>query len=170
MIKDSGERREFETGAVRDITEDKGRCDLLPLDAIADLVSVEYETILMQIEDFKRLGDTHHLKQALLKFSTIAFNTEDNTGKSIANMILEVAKHYQEGAKKYAERNWEKGIPTHCYIDSGTRHLLKYIRGDKDERHDRAFVWNLLGCIWTCNHMPEINDYPIERESKNENE
>ena len=30
-LKDSGARREFGTGAVRDIQDDKGRCDLLPL-------------------------------------------------------------------------------------------------------------------------------------------
>ena len=30
-LKDSGARREFGTGAVRDIQEGKGRCDLLPL-------------------------------------------------------------------------------------------------------------------------------------------
>ena len=34
-IKDSGERKEFSTGAVRDIQEGKGRCDLLPLDVVA---------------------------------------------------------------------------------------------------------------------------------------
>lgn len=30
MIKDSGERRAFDTGAVRDIQTGKGRMDLLP--------------------------------------------------------------------------------------------------------------------------------------------
>ncbi len=30
MIKDDGSRHEFNTGAVRDIQEGKGRCDLLP--------------------------------------------------------------------------------------------------------------------------------------------
>lgn len=30
-ILDSGNRRTFQTGAVRDIQEGKGRCDLLPL-------------------------------------------------------------------------------------------------------------------------------------------
>ena len=34
-LKDSGTRREFETGAVRDICEGKGRCDLLPMDVIS---------------------------------------------------------------------------------------------------------------------------------------
>ena len=37
-LKDSGERRQFESGAVRDISEGKGRCDLLPLDAVGLLV------------------------------------------------------------------------------------------------------------------------------------
>lgn len=37
MIKDSGERTLFETGAVRDMHEGKGRMDLLPLTAIIEL-------------------------------------------------------------------------------------------------------------------------------------
>lgn len=37
MIKDSGERTEFLTGAVRDMHEGKGRNDLLPLNAIMEL-------------------------------------------------------------------------------------------------------------------------------------
>lgn len=36
-IKDSGKRREFKTGAVRDINENKGRFDLLPMLALKDL-------------------------------------------------------------------------------------------------------------------------------------
>ena len=36
-IKDSGERREFTTGAVRDIQEGKGRMDLLPWAAIMEV-------------------------------------------------------------------------------------------------------------------------------------
>ena len=37
MIKDSGNRREFNTGAVRDMAEGKGRMDLLPWDAIIEV-------------------------------------------------------------------------------------------------------------------------------------
>ena len=36
-IKDSGDRTEFKTGAVRDIQTDKGRFDLLPLLTLIDL-------------------------------------------------------------------------------------------------------------------------------------
>ena len=166
MIKDSGERREFESGAVRDITEDKGRCDLLPLDVISDLmIRRKYRNILINIENFKRDGIISHLLYALIDFASIEYGIGFRGQEAeVANMILEVAKHYEEGAKKYKERNWEKGIPVHCYIDSATRHLLKHIRGDKDEHHERAFVWNILGCLWTICHKPELNEYPIREE------
>lgn len=36
-IRDSGERTEFETGAVRDMHEGKGRMDLLPWNAIMEI-------------------------------------------------------------------------------------------------------------------------------------
>jgi hypothetical protein len=74
-------------------------------------------------------------------------------------MFLEVAKHFEEGAKKYGENNWQKGIPVHCYIDSAVRHYLKWLRGDKDEPHDRAFVWNIMCCIWEVDfHKEETHE------------
>ena len=82
----------------------------------------------------------------------------------VSTMFLEVAKHFEEGAKKYGENNWQKGIPVKCYIDSAVRHYLKHIRGDNDERHDRAFCWNIMCAIWTCKNKPELNDYRKEDE------
>jgi hypothetical protein len=75
--------------------------------------------------------------------------------------MIEVSKHYEDGAKKYAENNWKKGMPLHCYLDSGVRHCLKHLRGDTDEPHDRAFVWNMLCLIWTYIHKPELDDIEI---------
>ena len=63
-------------------------------------------------------------------------------------MFLEVSKHYEQGALKYGEYNWQKGIPYNSYIDSAVRHLLKYIDGQKDEPHQRAFTWNILCLLW----------------------
>ena len=153
MIKDSGERREFDTGAVRDIQEGKGRCDLMPLDVVAELIASK---VLKDVHDFQQGGDIIHLACALGHF------IRDCCGDQ-HTMLLEVSKHFEEGAKKYGEHNWQKGIPTHCYIDSAVRHYLKWLRGDKDEPHDRAFCWNIICCIWTCQHKPEMNDY-AERE------
>lgn len=154
-IKDSGERRQFETGAVRDIQEGKGRCDLLPLDVVADMLD---DKVLAHINEFKNSGMTVCLRNAL--YTAWADENMFDEGPS---MFLEVSKHFEEGAKKYGEYNWQKGIPTHCYIDSAVRHYLKYLRGDTDEPHDRAFVWNILCCVWTCKHKPELNDYNPDR-------
>ena len=153
-IKDSGTRREFNTGAVRDIQEGKGRCDLMPLLPISWVIG---EPVLCYIENYKQTGGTKYLVNALK--STALY--EDKL-----TMFLEVSKHFEEGAKKYGENNWQKGIPTNCYIDSAVRHYLKYLRGDKDEPHDRAFVWNIMCCIWTCINKPKLNVY--EEENTNE--
>ena len=104
-IKDSGERTEFASGAVRDMHEGKGRCDLLPLTA-----------------------------------------------------IIELSKHCEEGALKYGEHNIDKGIPQHSLVDSGMRHLIKYMRGDQDENHLRAACWNLMFALNQSIEKPELND------------
>ena len=148
MIKDSGERREFATGAVRDIQEGKGRCDLMPIAVIAKLLDglIGGDYILEQIGKFADTMDTIHLYRALSSFAIIAFNGSPET------MILETSKHFEEGAKKYGENNWQKGLPVNCYVDSAIRHYLKYRRGDNDEPHNRAFVWNVVCCCWEVDY------------------
>jgi hypothetical protein len=157
-IKESGSRREFESGAVRDVAEGKGRCDLLPLALIGHLLQ---DNIFWHLEDYVRRGDADSLRMI-----TESFIENWTTDKETA--ILEVSKHYEEGAKKYAERNWEIGIPLHCYIDSAVRHYLKYRRGDKDEPHDKAFLWNVLGAWWTHINKPELIDLPFAHKEENQ--
>jgi len=161
-LQDSGERRAFTSGAVRDIAEGKGRCDLLPLSVISEYMP---NPILEQIGNFIADGNPKSLWNALDLFQYEGFPMGVvNTTQRIANTLLEVAKHYEAGCDKYGERNWEKGIPLHCYIDSGVRHYLKYLREDNDEPHNRAFVWNMLGAIWTIENKPEFIDIPAAKE------
>lgn len=156
-ILDSGNRREFESGAVRDIQEGKGRCDLLPLDVVGDFLE---DHILQHVYMFQKTNEDLHLFHALDEF------IKNHEKWNMYTAILEVAKHFEEGCKKYGERNWEKGIPVRCYIDSAVRHYLKYRRGDEDEPHDRAFVWNILCAIWTYKHHPDLNEYAKNEEEK----
>lgn len=107
MIKDSGERTEFSTGANRDMSKGKGRLDLLPCSA-----------------------------------------------------ILALARHCEAGALKYGERNVDKGIPQHSFIDSGLRHLFKYLRGDRDEDHLVAAFWNIAWALEQEEQRPEMQDIP----------
>lgn len=165
-LQDSGERRAFTSGAVRDIAEGKGRCDLLPLTVISEHA---HDSILGKIGSFITEGDPENLWDALVFFQYQGFPMDAaNPAQRIANTLLEVAKHYEDGCNKYGERNWEKGIPLHCYIDSGVRHYLKYFRGDDDEPHNRAFVWNMLGAIWTIENKPEFIDMPAVKKWKDE--
>lgn len=108
VIKDSGTRTEFTTGAVRDAQEGKGRMDLLPVRAIID-----------------------------------------------------VAKIFENGAIKYGPNNWRKGIPLSRYMDSGLRHAMKYLRGDRDEDHLSQAIWNFM-CLAETQGMIEEGLLPIE--------
>lgn len=163
-IKDSGERRLFQSGAVRDVQEGKGRCDLLPLEEISVLLGgylskgsqtfIPKDEVVSFINQYVRHGDVTNLYTAIIRF----INNEE---LDPCTAILELSKHYEEGSRKYQERNWEKGIPLHCYIDSGMRHYLKHLRGDRDEPHDRAFLWNMFGAIWTHINKPSLVDLPF---------
>lgn len=104
-IKDSGDRTAFESGAVRDLGEGKGRFDLLPM-----------------------------------------------------CVLLRLARHFEAGAVKYGERNWEKGIPAHSFLDSAFRHLVKYADGWTDEDHLIAAIWNLMCLAWNEEKRPDLMD------------
>lgn len=160
QILDSGDRTEFETGAVRDMHEGKGRCDLLPLEVVSDLLNDDNNLqldVFKRISQFQKSDDVMFLKLALYTF-------ENQHCWDSHTMILEVAKQFEDGAKKYGENNWRKGIPVKCYIDSAIRHYLKWLRGDQDEPHDRAFCWNILCAMWTCQNKPELDDYRKDEE------
>lgn len=152
-LLDSGNRTSYNTGAVRDIQDGKGRCDLLPLGVIGEKLE---SSTLMLINKYVWGGNIDNIWDAII-------GCIGCTEKSLIDAVLDVAIHYEEGAKKYGERNWEKGIPAHSYIDSGVRHYLKYLRKDNDENHKRAFIWNMLGLIYTHNNKPELLDLPFNK-------
>lgn len=161
MIKDSGDRTLFPTGAVRDMQgEDKGAMHLVPLDAVALLFrESEFTRILKHIQNFIDTGDDIELSLAIREFC----NMEEI---SLHQAVLEVSVHYKQGSEKYQPHNWKKGIYISSYISSGLRHLFKHADGQDDERHDRAFVWNMLGAMWTIEHKPEMDDLEEFRERK----
>jgi hypothetical protein len=90
VIKDSGERRTFDTGAQRDRGTMKGRPDLRAVHAL---------------------------------------NRYDRWN--------------EKGAKKYAARNWEKGMPLSEFFNSAQRHMDKLLAGYTDEDHAAAALWNI---------------------------
>lgn len=158
MLEDSGNRTKFESGAVRDIHTGKGRFDLVPLEyahtMLESLSSVSSDIIFL-ISQFKKTKNIQFLQLAIRIFVRKEFLAES----VLYDRFLELAQHYENGAMKYGEHNWEIGIPLHSFIDSAIRHLTKYYRGDADEPHGIAFIWNLLGACWTMEHKPGLDDF-----------
>ena len=161
QIIDSGNRTEFETGAVRDIQQGKGRFDLMPLDIMSKAFGIKFAyeleessiaDVLGDVADFQRTGNEGWLCIAIVHYS-LAVHVD------LPKLMLDVAKHFENGALKYGEHNWEKGIPISRYIDSAVRHLMKDCACETDEDHAAAFVWNCMCAAWTRKHKPELDDY-----------
>lgn len=96
VVKDSGERQQFESGMVRDTTEDK----------------IDY---------------------------SLVFD---------GPMLERLAAHMTKGAKKYSSRNWMKAIndeEKERFRESATRHFVQWLRGDRDEDHAAAVMFNING-------------------------
>jgi len=66
-----------------------------------------------------------------------------------------LARHYENGARKYDDNNWRKGIPLKRYKESALRHLLKAVEGFTDEDHWAAAMWNIAGYLWTEKEISE---------------
>lgn len=91
---------------------------------------------------------------------------EPATGKGRYDLItpiglMRLAKWYELGAEKYAERNWEKGIPVSRCYDAMNRHMVKYLAGYDDEDHLAAIVWNAFAIMHFEEYMPHLQDLPM---------
>ena len=83
-----------------------------------------------------------------------------NPLQCLAFGLKQVSKHYEAGAQKYGENNWQLGQPMSVLLDSGMRHNVKAISEITDEPHCRAAAWNYLCAIWTEMNKPELQNIP----------
>jgi hypothetical protein len=63
--------------------------------------------------------------------------------------ITRLAQHFENGAVKYGDRNWELGQPVSRYLDSAIRHCYKYLEGHREEDHMAAAMWNIHAIMHT---------------------
>jgi hypothetical protein len=76
-------------------------------------------------------------------------------------MLRRLAVHFENGAKKYGDRNWEKGQQMSRYLDSALRHLFRYLEGHRDEDHLAASMWN-VGCMIHTEEMVKRGMLPTK--------
>lgn len=204
-IKDSGNRTEYSTGAVRDARVGKGRVDLMPLSVVNKVLNkatddakyfgfkdcdftisearekLKHDLTMSCLESFIYGGDTDNLVMAI--YYTIVFNDiyiaeylssakemevkVTNNDIPVKQLIADTMRvcsiHFENGTLKYGERNWEKGIDLHAFIDSAGRHYLKLVAGFDDEPHHLATIWNMMCAVWTHKNLPQMNDLPCKK-------
>jgi hypothetical protein len=80
--------------------------------------------------------------------------------------LMAVAGIMEKGAERYDARNWEKGIPLSRFVDSGLRHLFKWLIGWRDEPHLAQACWNFMCLLDTQLRIEQgvlevsLNDLP----------
>lgn len=75
-------------------------------------------------------------------------------------MIDRYAAHLTKGAKKYGRRNWQLACSPEeleRFIQSACRHFRQWLRGDVDEDHMAAVIFNLNAAEYVKEKLSENN-------------
>jgi hypothetical protein len=72
--------------------------------------------------------------------------------------LRRLAETYAEGAKKYAPRNWEKGIPASNLLNHLINHIEQWRSGDRSEDHLAHAAWGLFALMHFETLRPDLID------------
>lgn len=91
-----------------------------------------------------------------------------NTGKLRYDLVSPIAMRwlaevYTHGATKYADRNWEKGLPLMSIFASLQRHVWAWAQGqDLDTEsglpHMAHVMWNSAAILHLAQTKPDLDD------------
>lgn len=131
VVKDSGKRQDFTTGARRDTQDGKGDFSRFPFGWLWELAKA------MQARN----------------------EPMDRLDLVPVEPLLRLAAVYGRGGTKYDAAptrenpdplgNWRKGIPLSRTISSLQRHVMLWALGDETEDHLAQAVWNCFTLMWT---------------------
>jgi hypothetical protein len=72
--------------------------------------------------------------------------------------LAAVARACQEGADKYGDYNWEKGMRANVMLNHALRHIYEFLSGDRQEDHLGHAAWNLISAIHSLEVWPDLNE------------
>jgi hypothetical protein len=72
--------------------------------------------------------------------------------------LREIARACAEGAEKYGDWNWEKGMPVHDLLNHAIAHIYQFLSGDRREPHLGHAAWNVLAAIHSDELWPHLNE------------
>lgn len=177
----NGELRRFSTGAVRSKDADAYRFDLITPIGMKAWIQEQLhncESALDHLDEsnptqavlFRNEQRNDHLLECLYRVFTFlsgdtdpisliaAFCYLDDAARIDGEpLIFGVAKAYQEGASRYGNWNWERGMPADSILNHAVRHIFLAIRGDTDEDHCGHAGWGLLAAYHSLKLWPHLN-------------
>lgn len=71
--------------------------------------------------------------------------------------LRRLAETCREGAEKYSDYNWERGMPVGEMLNHGIRHLYQYLAGNRDEDHLAHAAWNCFAAMHSEEMWPDLN-------------
>ena len=180
-LKMDGEKAAFDSGAIRYTKTGKGRYDLIPGDVISDIIGYAIDlfednnTVTVSKADIIEVAYRGEVEDRfkntiinlVMQYYSPADVIQNDMGlpaaevtivsfmDGMANMLRDLAIHYENGAEKYGVDNWKKGIPVvggdrgGSFMDSAMRHLTQYLIGLTDEPHQISCIWNCVCGLWT---------------------
>jgi hypothetical protein len=77
--------------------------------------------------------------------------------------LRRLAETCAEGAKKYGDHNWQKGIPASVMLNHAIRHIYLWLEGDRSEDHLAHAAWNILGVSHFEEALPAMIDVPSRK-------
>lgn len=128
----------------------------------------DLEAFLKTPEQVRGENQLDNLGQPKQQFSTGAVRGTDAnaTRFDLLSPIVEyaLAATYGEGASKYGDDNWLKGIPSKDCINHARRHIILWMIGDDSEDHLAHAIWNLATIIHNRYHKPEmiVRQYSVQ--------
>jgi hypothetical protein len=101
------------------------------------------------------------MEEAIVEFPSGAVRSADRVGQRYDLIspigMRRLAETCHEGASKYSDYNWEKGMPISEMLNHAIAHLYAYASGDRSEDHLAHAAWNCFGAMHSEELWPELN-------------
>ncbi len=124
----------------------------------------------MSVLDTMTDADVERLQDNVSRFPTGAVRSTDADGERWDLItpigLRRLAETCAEGARKYGEHNWTRGIPASVMLNHAIRHIYLYLQGDKSEDHLAHAAWNILGVCHFEEALPEMIDIPARKQGE----
>ena len=72
--------------------------------------------------------------------------------------LAAVARACKEGAEKYGDFNWEKGMDAQDLLNHALRHIYVWLGGDRREDHLGHAAWGVMAAIHSLEVWPHLNE------------